>query len=171
MRSYGDRGEMTSIIRVENEIDGYWAGQSGFASGILPFCTITRRFCLAERSGLVHQGRCWSTFGGACPRGTLPRANAIREFREETCYQGSIATLYVYRFTDGRFRYITYVGMVDREFDLPENPATCWETSKLKWFTLSSIEKAIVAKPVLFHPGFIVMLKRSRAMLSRLVDQ
>ena len=161
---------MTSMIRVEGEIDGYWAGPSGVASGILPFCTITRRFCLAERSGVVHQGRCWSTVGGACPQGALPHASAIREFREETHYQGSITTLYLYSFTDGRFRYITYLGMVNREFDLPADRAACWETTRLKWLTLSSIEKAIVAKPPLFHPGFIVMLQRSRTTLSHLVD-
>jgi 8-oxo-dGTP pyrophosphatase MutT (NUDIX family) len=154
----------------EGYTSGYWAGPCGIASGILPFCPASGRFCLAARSHLVHQGGCWSTIGGACPLWEAPCTSALRELREETCYEGEVKTQFLYCFRSKEFRYFTYLGVVESEFDLPRDRTSCWETTRLHWLSLTAIQQAIKTTPQRLHPGFVVMLEHSSKKLFPIVS-
>ena len=72
--------------------DGYWAGDNGQASGILPIAKDTGRICLAWRNEECHQGDCWGGIGGAVQKGKSPEESAKAEMAEETGYDGAIET-------------------------------------------------------------------------------
>lgn len=108
---------------------GFW-GAAG--SGVLPMAMDTGRLLLPFRSSVVEQPHTWGgTWGGAIDKGQNPKESAIREFREESGYQGPISMIPLYVFKDQNtgFRYFNYLGIVSRQFE----PSLDWETDDYAW--------------------------------------
>jgi len=82
--------------------EGFWEGEGGQASGILPVCPSTGRIGLAWRSADVHIGNCYGGIGGAVKKGMSPAESAKHELAEETGYSGSINLIpaYIFRSTN-----------------------------------------------------------------------
>ena len=57
--------------------NGFWVGEGGGASGILPICPATGRIGLAWRSANVSEGNCFGTIGGAIIKGKSPAESAF----------------------------------------------------------------------------------------------
>src|SRR4051812_42951054 len=110
-----------------------WAGEGGFASGILPICVKTKRICLAWRSPYVHMGNCWGTIGGAVHKGMSPQESAINELKEESGYGGPVRLIDAYVFSFGKFKYFNYLGIVESEFHLAADEEFADETDHIEW--------------------------------------
>jgi 8-oxo-dGTP pyrophosphatase MutT (NUDIX family) len=109
-------------------------------AGILPFCSTTKRFLMQLRSRAVNEPGTYGIWGGKLDRGeTDPKQAAIREFEEESKFNGNIKIepLCVYK-TEG-FEYHNFLGTVSREFT--PDISDCWESDGWKWVTLEEMEK------------------------------
>ena len=111
------------IDQVDNRTKG---------AGILPLCIETGRFLLIMRNDGAY-----STVGGHLTWGEKFAHAAIREFHEETLYDGSLILLrgFSYHSPVKNFQYINYVGLVPHEFI----PNLDEENSHYDWFTLSQL--------------------------------
>jgi len=148
--------------------DGYWAGDNGQASGILPIAKDTGRICLAWRNEECHQGDCWGGIGGAVQKGKSPEESAKAEMAEETGYDGAIETHPAYVFTDGGFTYTNFVGAVSHEFKLNPQNQHSWETDSIEWFTLDEIQADMKKNKGDYHPGLVSLFKESAALIEKL---
>ncbi len=114
------------------------------AAGILALALDTKRLLLMQRSPRQDNPLTWATFGGGHEDGESARETALREFAEETGYQGKIDTYFMASLSneDNTFTFFNYFGIVPTEFD----PHDCWETFDYGWFSLGDW-------PSPLHPG------------------
>lgn len=147
---------------------GFWAGEGGGASGILPVCTTTGRICFAWRSPEVQQGSCWGTIGGAIQRGMQPGESAKEELWEETGYSGGMTLHPAYVFQSGTFRYFNFIGETAQEFDFQPQSDAVWETEGLEWFTLPQVREYMAKSPHEFHSGVIALFKNSGKLIEQI---
>jgi 8-oxo-dGTP pyrophosphatase MutT (NUDIX family) len=127
----------------------YW-GTSG--AGVLAVAEDTGRFLVALRGKDTREPGTWGTIGGRRDPGdkTL-KDTALREFREETGYEGDIDLVPVLDFEDpGRFKYRNFVGVLPQE---PEDLEGNDENEVLLWATY---EELMALDPK--HPGLAVLL-------------
>jgi 8-oxo-dGTP pyrophosphatase MutT (NUDIX family) len=66
-----------------------------------------------------------------------PEDAAVREFYEETGYDGPVDLFALYVFSDGNFRYYNFLGVIEDEFD----PDTNWETDEWVWVRFDELLK------------------------------
>lgn len=147
---------------------GYWAGEGGGASGILPICTTTGRICFAWRSPEVQQGSCWGTIGGAIQRGMQPGESAQEELWEETGYSGGMTLHPAFVFQSGTFLYFNFIGETAQEFDFHPQSDAVWETEGLEWFTLPQVREYMAKSPHEFHSGVIALFKNSGKLIEQI---
>jgi 8-oxo-dGTP pyrophosphatase MutT (NUDIX family) len=147
---------------------GFWAGDGGGASGILPVCTTTGRICFAWRSPEVQQGSCWGTIGGAIQENMQPGESAQKELREETGYSGSMTLHPAFVFQSGTFRYFNFIGETAQEFDFHPQSDAVWETEGLEWFTLPQVREYMTKSPHEFHSGVIALFKNSGKLIEQI---
>jgi 8-oxo-dGTP pyrophosphatase MutT (NUDIX family) len=102
------------------------------AAGILPLCASTGRFLLALRTEGVY-----STIGGYLHWGESCRDGAIREFLEETMYDGPLLILkgYTHQSPVKNFLYTNFLGICPEEF----SPILDSENVESDWFSLSQL--------------------------------
>lgn len=119
------------------------------ASGLLPICTTTKRICIGLRANWVNEPGTWGNFGGAIglahggdeEEALSPEENAIKEFREESGYEGNVELIPSYIFKKDGFVYTNFLGLVDREFELNHENDPYVEVLKVKWVTLDELVK------------------------------
>ena len=146
---------------------GFWVGDGGGASGILPICTTTGRICLAWRSSNVSMGDCWGTIGGAIQEGMSPAESAKMELIEEVGYRGAIRLIPAYVFTSGSFKYHNFLGLLTTEFKLSPMPgghqgvSFSGETDAIEWITWEDLQGYIDESPQDFHQGLISLIENS----------
>lgn len=141
----------------------YWGS---IGAGILPFAKNTTRFLVALRSQDVMEGGTWGIWGGKMDLENgeiLPKDAALREFKEETDFNGHIKTIaaYIYNTPDGDFKYYNFIGVLDHEF----KPRLNWESDDYKWLTYEELEK-LPNK----HFGLLALLKKSKHIFEMLVN-
>jgi 8-oxo-dGTP pyrophosphatase MutT (NUDIX family) len=156
-------------IESHYDNDGFWAGEGGGASGILPICSSTKRICLAWRSGSVHMGNCYGTLGGAIQRGMQPAESAKEEMKEETGYEGAIQLTPAYVFSSGNFKYFNFIGVVPTEFTFSPHSGHSWETSHIDWLAYEEIQKMMLISSKKFHSGLISLFQKSRQIIENIV--
>lgn len=102
------------------------------AAGVMPICAETGRFLLALRPSGVY-----STIGGFLCWGEDWHEGAMREFQEETMYEGPMLILKGYTFQSPvkNFQYVNFIGICPKEFE----PILDKENLEAEWFTLSQI--------------------------------
>jgi 8-oxo-dGTP pyrophosphatase MutT (NUDIX family)/GNAT superfamily N-acetyltransferase len=160
----------TPAIKVADHYDdnGFWVGEGGGASGILPICKSTRRICLAWRSSEVNQGDCFGTLGGAIQKDKNPSESAMSELQEETGYHGSITLHPAFVFSSGSFKYYNFLGEVAEEFELHPEPGFGWETDHIAWVTFEDLEADIKNNPGDYHSGLVALFTNSYELIRRL---
>lgn len=146
---------------------GFWAGDGGGASGILPIATDSKNICLAWRSNRVHLGNCWGTLGGAIQSGSDPAESAKAEMHEETGYGGSIRLIPAYVFRKGTFSYYNFVGLVPYEFSFSPTSGHSWETDRIEWFPYAEITSMLRSNPSSFHPGLLSLFEQSKSIIEQ----
>ena len=109
------------------------------AAGVIPVSKVTGRIFLAKRSAEVNDGLTWAVVGGSSNPGETSEQTARRELYEEVGYNGKIDLkfLTVYNDSAKRFRFTTFIGIVDDEFDFTLN----YENVAAGWFTIFQAEK------------------------------
>jgi len=155
----------------------YW-GKT--AAGILPVCSRTGRVLLILRSQQVMDPGVWGIPGGRIMDGSIrqdrygrhvpepietPVQGAVREFREETGYNGRVdlVDLYVFRDKTHGFAYYNFLGLVRKEFSeakVEEN----WEVEVAMWMT---IEEALAIEPK--HFGLMALFNDKKSLEKILV--
>lgn len=124
------------------------------AAGVLALCTETGRVLMLLRPSGLYAG-----VGGYLTYGEPATDGAIREFSEETMYDGPMLLMQAYRYQSPVkcFEYLNFVGIVPYEFQ----PMLDKENLEAEWFTLSQLyagrmpllpefeEFTIEAKPLL----------------------
>lgn len=119
---------MTQEHKDALEQTGFW-GRAG--AGCIPLARDTGRYLIPLRSADVEQPFTWGTIGGAIDKGEDPLAAAIREFKEETKYNGNIlATKLIHIFEKDDFKYTTFLVVLPEEF----TPSLNWESRDAQWF-------------------------------------
>jgi 8-oxo-dGTP pyrophosphatase MutT (NUDIX family) len=129
------------------------------AAGIFPYCPETKRFLIAQRGPNISDPNLWACFGGGADEGESVEETALREFREESGYQGQVKLSKVrwdtYNKKD-RCVFYTYLGYVPKEF-IPsmvgqETIDGDIETQAAKWVTVKQLEKLLDNQ--ILHKGF-----------------
>jgi 8-oxo-dGTP diphosphatase len=126
-------------------------------AGVLVQAADTGRVLFGLRSGEVNEPYTWGLWGGKIEDGERPDVGALREFREETGYEGPtrrLVPLLVYR-RQG-FTYRNYLLSVPHEFQ----PELGWENDDAVW---AKIEDA----PQPLHFGLEALLadEKSRRVI------
>jgi 8-oxo-dGTP pyrophosphatase MutT (NUDIX family) len=140
-------------------------GSSG--AGVLVLAADTGRVLFSQRSSHVNEPHTWACWGGKVERGEDPRVAALREFREETLYEGPVARplalLHVYR--SGSFTYRNFLAVVPAEFE----PELDWETEAAVWTHLDDAPhpRHFGLEALLESPRARRMLDAALAALSR----
>lgn len=123
----------------------FW-GDTG--AGILPFYMkpaptesqpdrVIPMFMAALRGREANEPGTWGVWGGKIEGKEDPKTAALREFREETEYDGKMTLYPSYVFKTDGFTYHNFIGWVPAEFV----PVLNWETAKFKWVTLAELSK------------------------------
>lgn len=133
---------------LSTHTNGQWWGQAG--AGILPVCKSTKRVLLNLRSPHVNEPSTYGTWGGAIDSNEDAKKAALREFQEESDYNGPIQLHKAYVFKTNGFTYTNFIGVVPKEFV----PKLDWESAGFVWVPLSEIPKPL-------HPGLERLLKDS----------
>lgn len=118
--------------------DSYYHGNA--AAGILPICSATKKILLGYRSLDCNEPHTWGIFGGKSDdENESMREVAVREFYEETGYNGPLELIpaFVYEDRSHNFEYHSFIGVVPTEFV----PRLNWENEKAKWFTYEEAMK------------------------------
>jgi len=147
---------------------------TNFAAGIFPFCISTGRFLIAKRGPNINNPNVWTNFGGKSESGETPIQTAIREFREESGYKGSVKAIKsspTKNPKDGLVFY-NYIGIIPKEF----TPTTIGkktidgdvEVSKCKWV---NIEELYQLNPSILHPGFYRYLNVAQSQINKLSNK
>lgn len=120
-------------MKNQEELDFEALEETGFygrmGSGILFYCTSTKRYLLMHRSRIVEQPGTWGILGGACPPDEKPMESAKREAYEEARYTVTTPLKLLYIFKSGTFSYFTYLVKVKNEFE----PVLNWESQNYQW--------------------------------------
>ena len=114
------------------------------AAGVLVRSRETSQFLLLKRGEGTSEPHTWGCAGGGSEKGETPKETALRELREETCFNGEVSNvkhLYIHR--EPEFAYFNFVGEVRREF----HPVLDWEHSDWVWAPLHDF-------PSPLHPAF-----------------
>lgn len=111
-----------------------------FGAGVIPICTSTHRILLGYRGLEVNEPHTWGIFGGKLDDdedASMLTEVAVREFFEETRYNGELELIPAYVFKDEKhnFEYHTFIGLVPTEFE----PRLNWENERAQWFTFDEI--------------------------------
>jgi len=124
----------------------FWGNEG---AGLLVISASTGRILVPLRSRWVMEPLTWGVIGGKIDYEDEgeeaddpdPEAAAVREFIEETGYQGLIevtpAFVYEHENEDGDvvFTYYNFIGVVEDEFVPQEN----WETERFAWMALDQL--------------------------------
>jgi len=132
------------------------------AAGILPYCPKTGRYLIAKRGPDISNPNQWTNFGGKANKGENPTQTAVREFKEESGYKGSVRLnrpIPTKNNKDGMTFY-NFIGEVPAEFQ----PTTIGkktvdgdvEVSASKWVTKEQLI-GLIGNSIL-HPGFNMFL-------------
>jgi 8-oxo-dGTP pyrophosphatase MutT (NUDIX family) len=135
----------------------YW-GTEG--AGVLAVAEDTGRFLVALRAQDVVEPGTWGTIGGKHDyKDEDLEATALREFGEETGYQGQIELFPVLDYEDpGKFKYRNFIGVVPTESkEITKNG----ESDEIKWVTF---EELLALDPK--HPGLEILLDAASEALS-----
>lgn len=142
-----------------------------FAAGVLPYCTSTQKFLIAKRGPNISNPNQWTNFGGGSEGKENQIQTAIREFREESGYQGPVKLIKSYPTKNNKdgIVFYNYIGIVPKEF----RPTTLGkktvdgniEVSKCAWITLDELYN--LSQGIL-HPGFYKFLNLAKDQLSSL---
>jgi ADP-ribose pyrophosphatase YjhB (NUDIX family) len=128
------------------------------AAGILPYCPKTGRYLIAKRGPNISNPNQWTNFGGKANKGENPAQTAVREFKEESGYKGSVRLnrpIPTKNNKDG-ITFYNFIGEVPAEFQ----PTTIGkktvdgdvEVSASKWVTKEQLT-GLIGNSIL-HPGF-----------------
>ncbi|MEO5990348.1 MAG: NUDIX hydrolase [Ferruginibacter sp.] len=132
------------------------------AAGILPICTETGRALICLRSAHVHTPNTWGTWGGISNGKEGFKITALREFREETRYTGSIKLFPAYLNKTSDIYYQNFVGLVKEEF----TPVLNWEAEDYKWIEIYDF---FSLTPL--HPGLEALLLNSTTLIKNYMEQ
>jgi 8-oxo-dGTP pyrophosphatase MutT (NUDIX family) len=84
----------------------------------------------------------WGVWGGKIddPDASV-KQEAIREFNEESGYDGPIKLInaYVYEDEDGDFKYYNFLGLIPDEFEPKISWEHQWETQGWEWMSLEEL--------------------------------
>lgn len=110
-------------------------------AGILVVACDTGRILLLKRSDEVNEPGTWGTPGGKVDPKENVRTAAVRELEEETGYGGKliVSAEPIFIFEEPNFRFSTYMGRVDEEFDAWIN----WESGDAKWCHLGRLPRPL----------------------------
>ena len=126
------------------------------AAGILAVASDTKRFLLGLRSQYISEGNTWGIPGGKMdPNERDPISTAIREFKEETRFNGPIQPIPAYIYKGNSITYYNFIAVVQNEFKAYPD----WETERFGWFTLKEIQGIKN-----LHTGVDVLLGNSTTM-------
>lgn len=144
-----------------------------------------RPVLLSRRSRQVSVPLTWAPWGGRMERGEMPAQTAVREFREESGYDGAVELVpgSEWEHRVGAvgpvcfFRFHTFVGLVDEQFDPPAVPN--WEVEEARWVSATELADLLAGrmwpagKPGGLHPGLCEYLRRDhvRALLTDLCGE
>ena len=112
---------------ITTDESGKFWGDAG--AGCVFYAHDTGRVLLSYRSEFVNEPHQWGVWGGAIDDGEDPRNAALREVREETGHSGDVQLRQAFVYTNGNFKYTTYVAIIPKEFV----PRLDWETEDFKW--------------------------------------
>jgi 8-oxo-dGTP pyrophosphatase MutT (NUDIX family) len=129
------------------------------AAGIMPIAINSGRFLLALRPEGVY-----STIGGYLHWGEECADGAIREFIEETMYDGPLLILKGYTFQSPikNFTYTNFIGVCPTEFE----PNLDAENIEAEWFSLSQL----YAGGLPFHKDFELFLIQARPLIDSMMQ-
>lgn len=117
----------------EDEQTKYWGKQG---AGLIVYKG--RKILLGLRSKRVKEAFTWSYPGGKIDEGESPEKSAVREFTEETRYDGGLINmkpLDVFEDEKHGFKYFTYIAEVPRKFQAIKNR----ETVEFRWFDIDNL--------------------------------
>jgi len=152
------------------------------AAGILPYCPKTGRYLIAKRGANISNPNQWTNFGGKANKGENPAQTAVREFKEESGYKGSVRLnrpIPTKNNKDG-ITFYNFIGEVPAEFQ----PTTIGkktvdgdvEVSASKWVTKEQL-MGLIGNSIL-HPGFNRFLnlkfnvkENMNSSIKRLIEQ
>jgi 8-oxo-dGTP pyrophosphatase MutT (NUDIX family) len=138
----------------------YW-GTSG--AGVLAVAEDTGRFLIALRSEKVKEPGTWGTIGGKQDHKESFRETALREFVEETGYDGQLELIAIMDYEDpGEFTYRNFIGVVPYEIELHGNH----ENEELKWVTFDEL---LDIEPK--HPGLEILLEVTAEALKEFTNE
>lgn len=116
-------------------------------AGSLIFCSSTKRYLLALRSGEVEQPGTWGIIGGALKNDEKPLSAVRREMKEELGLSLRATPRLIYIFKSKSFSYFNYLVTVSKEF----TPICNWETERFEWFSRDDF-------PTPLHFGVIALI-------------
>lgn len=142
-----------------------------FAAGVLPYCPKSGRFLISKRGPNISNPNEWTNFGGGSEQGENIVQTAVREFREESGYSGSVKLVKSFPTKNAKdgITFYNFIGLVPKEF----KPTTIGkktidgnvEVSKCVWLTL---DKLVELSPGILHPGFYKFLNLAKSQLDGL---
>lgn len=150
-----------NYIKLIKEEKEYWGTE---AAGVLPYSVETNKFLLNLRSSEVYEPNTWNLWGGKFDEGEEVddvEYVCMREFKEETYYNGDIKLYSLYVYNDTNFKYHNFLGIMNEEF----KPRLNWESSDYKWVTLEEMENI---KPM--HFGLKALLEHSIKEIKKLTN-
>lgn len=129
------------------------------AAGIMPIAIDSGRFLLGLRPDGVY-----STIGGYVCWGEKFHEAAVREFSEETMYNGPLIILKGYTFHNPvkNFEYVNFIGVCPTEFQSRLNE----ENIEVEWLTLSQL----YAGGLPLHRGLEEFLFEARPLIDSLMQ-
>jgi 8-oxo-dGTP pyrophosphatase MutT (NUDIX family) len=141
-------------------IKAYWGSEG---AGILAIAEDTGNILVGKRSSNVREGESWGVLGGKrIPQDQDIEDTALREFCEETGFEGGIELIPILMFEDPQlFRYYTFIGLVACEFE----PKCTDENEEIQWVSWDALQQ-LVPK----HFGLEVLLDLVGDTLKRFAD-
>jgi 8-oxo-dGTP pyrophosphatase MutT (NUDIX family) len=146
-----------------------------FAAGIIFFSKETKKFLLLQRSFKLPQGGTWSSVGGKLEKNEDAKEAAKREAEEEIGFKGQVnlKMLYIFKKSffnkktnrETYFKYYTYIGIVNKQFQPNFNSTHGWENIDYRWLTLDEL-LALPNK----HPGLIQALNNIKGKLEKIIS-
>lgn len=146
--------------------------QKVIAAGVLAICPETGRFLMLKRRKDVKYPEYWGLPGGHFDeKDGYPKITAIREFREESGYDGLIkiskTPLYINK--SNHLDFYTYVGILPNEFvpNLKGESVSGSESINYGWFPIDcewSFEEKIM-------PSIITVFDLKRRVIEKTVNK
>ena len=128
----GDKPDLGENGIATDESGQFW-GSAG--AGCVFYAQDTGRILLPYRSTQVNEPHCWGVWGGAIDSDEAPEAAARREAREEAGYIGPLDLKKAFVFNKDKFRYTTFLAIVDTEFQ----PKLNWESEAFQWCEVNQL--------------------------------